>query len=209
MKIQAIIFDFGGVLVNWDAHRLYRHFFPDPEATNSFLREIDFFAWNQRQDAGRPFREGVAELILKFPQYAEAIQAYDTRWEESVSETIPAAVDILHTLKQDGWPLYLLSNFSAEKFPIMRRKYDFIQLFDDLIISGEHKLTKPDPAFYRLALQRIHRSAAECLFIDDSLENIHAARELGFHTHHFNSPQALEADLKRMGITTGSIPPGR
>jgi len=194
--ITAIIFDFGNVLVKWDAHALYKRFFSNPEAVDSFLREIRFPEWNAHQDAGRSFKEGIRELSAQFPQYAELIQAYDTYWIESVTEVYDGTVEIVRSLKQAGWPLYLLSNFSAEKFLLIQQRYDFLQLFDDMIISGEHKLIKPDPAIYQLTLNRIKRQAGECLFIDDSLPNIETARKLGFHTIHFQSPEQLEKDLK-------------
>ena len=194
--ITAIIFDFGNVFVKWDAHALYKRFFPTPEAVDSFLQEIHFAEWNAHQDAGRPFQEGIAELSAEFPQYAELIQAYDTYWEESITETLDDTIEIAHKLKKAGWKLYLLSNFSAETFPLMLKRYSFLQIFDDIIISGEHKLIKPDPAIYHLTLKRIKREAQECLFIDDSLPNIETAHRLGFHTIHFQTPQQLEKDLE-------------
>ena len=194
--ITAIIFDFGNVFVKWDAHALYKRFFPNPEAVDSFLQEIHFAEWNAHQDAGRPFKEGIAELSEEFPQYAELIQAYATYWEESITETLDGTIEIAHKLKKAGWHLYLLSNFSAETFPLMLKRYNFLQLFDDMIISGEHKLIKPDPAIYHLTLKRINREAYECLFIDDSFPNIETARKLGFQTLHFQSPEQLEKDLE-------------
>jgi 2-haloacid dehalogenase len=196
-SITAIIFDFGNVLVKWDIHALYKRFFPDPQAVDSFLREINFPEWNARQDAGRPFKEGVKVLCTQFPQYAELIQAYDTDWDKSVTGTIDGTVNIVRSLKEAGWPLYILSNFSAEKFPLMQQRYGFLQLFDDMIISGEHRMIKPDPAIFELTLNRIKRTASECLFIDDSLTNIETAHRLGFHTIHFQSPQQLEMSLKQ------------
>lgn len=196
--ITAIIFDLGNVFVKWDVHNLYKRFFPNPEAVDSFLQEIHFYEWNAYQDAGRPFKEGVADLSAKFPHYAELIQAYDTYWEECIPETIDGTIKIAHSLKDAGWELYLLSNFSAETFPLIQKKYEFLQLFDDMIISGEHKLIKPDPAIYQLTLNRIGRKAHECLFIDDSLANIEAARKLGFHTIHFKSPEQLDVQLKNL-----------
>ena len=193
--ITAIIFDFGNVFVKWDAHALYERFFPAPEVVDSFLKEIHFAEWNAHQDAGRPFKEGIAKLSAEFPQYAELIQAYDTYWEESITETYEGTIEIAHKLKRAGWSLYLLSNFSAETFPLMRKRFAFLQLFDDLIISGEHKLVKPDPAIFHLTLKRINRKAQECLFIDDSIPNIETARRLGFNTIHFQSPEQLEMDL--------------
>ena len=194
--ISAFIFDFGNVLVKWDAHNLYQRFFPNPEAVDSFLREIRFPEWNAQQDAGRPFKVGIAELSAQFPQYTELIQAYDTYWSESITDVYDGTVEIVRRLKQAVSPVYLLSNFSAEKFPLMQRRFDFLQLFDDTIISGEHKLIKPDPAIYRLTLNRINRNAGECLFIDDSLPNIETAQRLGFKTILFHSPEQLEMDLR-------------
>lgn len=193
--ITTIIFDFGNVFVKWDAHALYRRFFPNPQAVDSFLREIRFPEWNARQDAGRPFKEGIAVLSAQFPHYADLIQAYDTYWEDSITEVYHGTIEIVRKLKQRGWPLYLLSNFSVEKFALMRERFDFLSLFDDIVISGELKLVKPDPAIFHLTLQRIRRRAEECLFIDDSSANIETARQLGFHTIHFQSPAQLERDL--------------
>ena len=198
--ITAIIFDFGNVFVKWDAHALYKRFFPSPQAVDSFLQEIHFAEWNAHQDAGRSFKEGIEELSSEFPQYAELIQAYDTFWEESITETYEGTVEIAYKLKKAGWELYLLSNFSAETFPLMLKRYDFLQLFDDIIISGEHKVIKPDPAIYHLTLKRIDRKAQECLFIDDSLLNIEIAGKLGFQTIHFQSPEQLEVDLQNMQV---------
>jgi len=197
-QITAIIFDLGNVLLKWDVYRLYKRFFPNPEAVDSFLQEIHFFEWNAQQDAGRSFKEGVAVLSAEFPQYAELIQAYDTYWEDCVTEPIDGTIQIARELKNAGWPLYILSNFSLEKFSLVHSRYDFLNIFDDLIISGEHKLVKPDPSIYEYTLQRINREAGECLFIDDSLSNIEAARMLGFQTIHFRSPEQLDMDLKNI-----------
>ena len=194
--ITTFIFDFGNVFVKWDIHALYNRFFPNPQAVDSFLEEIRFHEWNAHQDAGRPFKDGIAILSEKYPHYADLIQAYDTHWEDSITHMYHGTVEILRRLKGEGWPIYLLSNFSAEKFPLMRERYEFLNLFDDMIISGEHKLIKPDPAIFQLTLERINRKASECLFIDDSLANIETARNMGFHTIHFQSPEQLERDLK-------------
>ncbi len=197
-QITAIIFDLGNVLLKWDVYRLYKRFFTDPKAVDSFLQEVRFFEWNAQQDAGRSFKEGVAVLSAEFPQYAELIQAYDTYWEDCVTETIDGTIQIARELKNAGWPLYILSNFSLEKFSLVHSRYDFLNIFDDLIISGEHKLVKPDPSIYKYTLRRINREAGECLFIDDSLPNIEAARILGFRTIHFRSPEQLDMDLKNI-----------
>ena len=198
--ITAIIFDLGNVLIGWDARLLYNRLLPDPETVDRFLEQIRFMEWNAQQDAGRPFREGVAELSQQFPQYAELIHAYDTHWEESLTEPYAETVELVRELKDAGWPLYLLSNFSMEKFELIRDKHDFFSLFDDMIISGEYKIVKPDPAIFTLTLQRANRQAGECIFIDDSLTNIQAAKNLGFHTIHFQSPTQLREELKKLSI---------
>lgn len=199
-KIRAVIFDFGNVFVGWDAHNLYQRFFPDPQSVTAFLEEIHFTEWNAQQDAGRSFQEGVADLSGKFPQYAELIQAYDTYWEESLTEPFDETIEIAKNLKQKGYPLYLLSNFSAEKFEIVKQKYRFLEIFEDLIISGEHKLIKPNPAIYHFTLNRINRKASECIFIDDSLGNIESANKVGLYGIHFQSPTQLKQELIKLSI---------
>lgn len=202
MPIRAIIFDFGNVLVKWDAHQLYQRFFPDLQSVDSFLKEIHFAEWNAQQDAGRLFSEGVADLSKKFPHYAELIQAYDTYWEESLTGTFDEVIELAKKLKQAGYKIYLLTNSSAEKFEIAKQKYSFLQMFDDMIISGEHKLLKPDPAIYHFTLNRINHKANECVFIDDSLPNIESAKAIGFYTIHFQSPTQLKVELKKLSILT-------
>jgi 2-haloacid dehalogenase len=198
--ITAILFDFGNVLVHWDVHRIFEAFFPSSAAIDSFLEEINYAEWNQRLDTGLPFAEGIAERAEKFPQYAHILQAYDTDWRKGVAGPIHGTVDILQHLKRAGYPLYVLSNFSAEKFVHMREDYSFVPLFEDVILSGEHRLIKPDPAFFQVALHRIGRSAQECLFIDDHLPNIESARKLCMTAIHFQSPAQLERELKTLKI---------
>jgi 2-haloacid dehalogenase len=199
--ITAIIFDFGGVLIDWDPRNIYHRYFPGPpQAVEDFLSEINFAQWNLQQDKGRPFAEAVASLSADFPQYAHLIRAYWEHWEESILGPIAGSIRILKQLKQAGYPLYGLSNWSAETFPIAYKKYDFFKLFDGIILSGEVKLIKPDPAIFNLTLQRIRRSASECLLIDDSITNIEAARRLGFKTIHFQSPDQLETELSNLQL---------
>lgn len=151
-------------------------------------------------DGGYPFARAVNELSAKFPQYADLIRAYDEEWEESITWVIPEIVEILHRLKKAGYKLYGLTNMSVEKFSIVRDKYEAFNLFECIIVSGEVKLVKPDPAIFRLLLQKTQRLPEECLLIDDSLENIKTADKIGFSTHHFNSPALLKADLQQSGI---------
>lgn len=203
-SITAIIFDFGNVFVNWDAHRVYEPYFPNRKAIDDFLSEIRFHEWNACQDAGRPFHEGVRELSNRFPHHQDLIQAYDTHWVNSITGTNDETIQIAKELKQAGWPLYLLSNFSMEKFRLIQHRYDFLNIFDDLIISGEHGLVKPDPAIFHLTLRKINRPAHECLFIDDSLANIETAGSIGFQTIHYQSPAQLKSRLKKLNIIQGN-----
>jgi len=199
-KITAIIFDLGNVLINWEPHNLYKRFFPNSSEIDRFLEEIQFAEWNAHQDAGRPFQEGVRELSSRFPHYADLIQAYDTYWPESLPSTNPETIKIARDLKQAGWPLFLLSNFSAEKFKIVREQHDFFEIFDKLIISGEHRIIKPNPAIFHLTLDKIDRKAEECLFIDDTSKNIQTAESLGFQVIHYQSPTQLRRELKNLSI---------
>lgn len=189
---RAIIFDFGGVLIEWDPRRLYSKFFDgNVFAAEHFLSEIGFTEWNLKQDQGRPFAVAVAELCKRFPQYTSLIQAYDERWEETIGGPIQLTVDILRLLKQAGHPLYGLSNWSEEKFQIVRPKYAFFNWFEMIMVSGEVKLAKPDPRIYTIFLNRIDRKAGECLYIDDFDVNISIANQLGFNTIQYSSAEQL------------------
>ncbi|HLE52379.1 MAG TPA: HAD family phosphatase [Anaerolineales bacterium] len=197
----AIVFDFGGVILDWNPRYLYRKFFDgDLNAMENFLNEIDFTGWNLEQDKGRPFAVGVAELSEQFPQYADLIRAYDQHWEEAIAGPIQPTVNLLESLKRTGYALYGLSNWSAEKFQIARPRYEFLSWFETIMVSGEVELVKPDPRIYRLFLERIGRTAEECLFIDDSEPNVVAADQLGFKAIRFESPGQLETELKFLGL---------
>lgn len=200
-RIRAIIVDFGGVLIDWNPRYLYRKLFPGNEAAmERFLAEIGFTEWNRQQDAGRAFSLAVTELVRQFPSYAHLIQAYDERWEESIAGPLQGTVDLLLPLKEAGFELHGLSNWSSEKFQSVRTKYPFFQLFETILLSGDVKLAKPDPRIFRALLERITRPANECLFIDDSEENITAARALGFETIRFESSAQLRNELRQRGV---------
>ena len=199
--IKAIIFDYGNVLLEWDPKFVYDRYFPnDPEGMERFFDEVNFADWNSQQDKGRPFKEGIALLSREFPHYSHLIQAYHDLWIDSVGGAIAGTVDILKRLKQAGYPVYGLSNWSAETFPYMRERHDFFDLFDDMVISGEVGHVKPEPEIFQILLDKIGRPAEECLFIDDSLTNIGQAQKLGFATILFQSPQRLESSLRDFQI---------
>ena len=196
-NIKAIVFDFGGVLLDWDPHNLYKRYFNNNKEIDDFLAEINFSEWNVQQDKGRPFSEGVADLSLKFPQYSDLIRAYKDNWEESIVGPINGSVSILHELKKAGYSLYGLSNWSAETFPMAFNKYDFFNLFEGIIISGEVKVVKPDPSIFEILLNLIDRPASECLLIDDSSVNLISAQKLGISGILFRSPSQLKQELKQ------------
>lgn len=200
-RIQAIIFDFGNVLLEWNPRLVYRRYFPDNEdAMEKFLHEVNFMEWNAQQDKGRSFAEGVAELSRQFPHYAELIQAYHDNWRDSIGNHLEGTVEIMKRLKQAGYQLYGLSNWSAETFPLMRGKFDFFDLLDDIVISGEVGMIKPEPEIFQHTLERIGKPAEACLFIDDALANVAQARRLGISSIHFHSPEQLEMELRRLQV---------
>ena len=199
-RINAVIFDFGGVLLKWNPHRMLEPYFSDRAAIEDFLDEIDFMSWNGLQDKGRSYAEGIQELIRQFPQYTKIAPALRHRWEESIDGPIDGSILLLKALKKAGIPLYGLSNWSAETFPIVRQRFDFFSLFDGILISGDAQLIKPDPAIYRLCLAMIRRPPEKCLFIDDSAQNIASAVQLGFDTVHFRSAEDLREELLTRGL---------
>jgi len=201
LRSPVVVFDFGGVLVDWNPRYLYRKIFDgDSIAMEQFLEETGFMDWNLQQDKGRPFAEAVAELSEQFPQYAHLIKAYDERWEESISGPIQPTVDILYRLKIAGIVLFGLSNWSAEKYRLVRPKYEFFSWFETVLVSGEVNLVKPDPRIFTLFLERIQRRAHECVFIDDSKLNVEVAGQLGFKAIRFESAEQLECELSRLGL---------
>jgi len=204
-KKPAIIFDIGGVLVDWNPTYLYRQMFEEDEAElDYFLTVVCSPEWNAKQDAGHSFSEAIAERIKIFPEYTPYIRAYYTRWEEMVKGEITSTVNILSALRDKGYHLYALSNWSAETYPLIYRRFEFLNWFDEVVISGQVKMAKPDPAIFKLLLRRINRQAQQCLFIDDSEQNILAASRLGFQTIHFSSSGRLYSDLCDRKLTIPS-----
>lgn len=199
-RAPALVFDFGNVLVTWDPRRVFRSFFDSDAAIDDFLAEIGFTGWNIEQDRGRPWSEAVTDLCARFPDRAELIRAYDERWEESIAGAVPGTVRIIERLRALGYPLFGLSNWSSEKFRLTRPRYPVFELFDDIVISADVGMVKPDADIFQALLARIGRGAGECLFIDDSEWNTSAAAALGFDTIRFVSPEQLEGELAARGI---------
>jgi 2-haloacid dehalogenase len=201
MPEPVIIFDFGGVLLDWDPRYLYRRIFgADEAAMENFLAEVDFYGWNTRQDAGRSFAEGVSSGCKQFPQYCDLLRIYHERWAESIAGPIQGTVAILKALKENGYRLFGLSNWSAETFYLVRSKYEFLGWFEEIVLSGEVGLIKPDPRIFELLLEKVNAPASACLLIDDSLNNLESAERLGFLVVHFQSPGQLGQVLTASGI---------
>ena len=200
MSIDAIIFDFGGVLVDWNPRHLFRKVFTDQQEMEQFLEEICTDDWNVQQDAGRSLAEGTDLLVQKHPGKAELIRMYYGRWPEMLNGTIEGTVNILKQLK-DQYKVYGLTNWSAETFPIALERYDFFKLLDGIVVSGLEKVIKPNREIFDLLTSRYQFLPEQSVFIDDNFKNIEAAKKLGFNTVHFNTPEQLRDELMAMGVT--------
>lgn len=198
--MKDIVFDLGGVLIDWNPRYLYKKIFSTDTEMEWFLTNVCTSQWNTQQDAGRSFEEGVELLSKKYPEYAFAINFYYTRWEEMLGGAIEGTVDILRELKGRHRHLYALSNWSAETFPIAKQKYDFLKWFDGIVVSGEEKLVKPDPQIYSRLLTRYNLRAPNCILIDDNQANISKAADLGFETILFTNPEDLRRILMSRSV---------
>ena len=198
-KIKNIIFDFGGVLIDWNPEYLFKKEFESESDMNYFLENICTPEWNIQQDAGRPLAKATEALQKKHPEYKKLIGLYYGRWEEMLGGVIEENVRVLNMLKQK-YPLYGLTNWSAETITIAYNKYDFFNHLKGIVVSGDEKLIKPDPKLYQILLDRYDLKANESLFIDDNAHNIEAAHKMGFHTIHFTQNTDLEKEVKEMGV---------
>lgn len=194
-KIKHIVFDFGGVLIDWNPVYLYSKEFENESDMNYFLNNICTPEWNVQQDAGRTLAEATAILQKEHPEHSKMIGYYYGRWEEMLGGVIKDSERVLRMLKPK-YPIYGLTNWSAETITIAYDKYDFFQILDGIVVSADEKLIKPDPKLYQVLLDRYNLKATESLFIDDNLKNIETARDMGFHTIHFTEHTDLEKEMK-------------
>jgi 2-haloacid dehalogenase len=199
-QISTIIFDFGDVLVEWKFHNLYRKVFATEAEIELFLETTGVREMNRRFDGGYSFEEGLAELSAAHPEYARELEWFNTRWDEARGPLNEPMIALMRSLKQKGYALFGLSNWSRVKFDTVKHELPFLPLLDDYIISGDVGVTKPDALIYQMLLERIGKPAGECIFIDDSQENITAAEALGIHGILFRSSAQLQQDLENMGI---------
>ena len=201
MEIKNIIFDLGGVLIDWNPDYMYKKIIPDQDQRKWFLENICTLDWNEAQDGGRLIKDANELLINQHPEYKELILAYYSRWEEMLSGSISGTVDIfkeLKTNKKHG--IYALTNWSAETFPRALEIFDFLHWFDGRVVSGEENTRKPHKEIYDIILTRFNLTPNSTVFIDDNLRNIKAAEELGIITIHFQSPEQLRRSLQEKNI---------
>ena len=198
---RVVVFDLGGVLVDWDPRYLYRKLFAgDAAAMEHFLANVCTHSWNEQQDAGRPFAEACALLKKAHPDKAQLIDAWIDRHDEMFSGAIPGSVEILAELRERGVPVYALTNWSAETFPAARARFQFFEWFRGILVSADVKLLKPDARIYQAFLQKFAIDPAHAIYIDDRRNNVDAAIALGMHGIVFTGAPALRAELTRLGL---------
>lgn len=195
-----VVFDVGNVLLRWDPRHLYRKLFDDEARMEWFLSTICTSEWNIEQDRGRDWDEAVALLVERHPDHATPIRAFHERWHETVSGVFDDNVALLERLRAAGVPTYCITNFSGPKFIEAQKRFPFLAGFDGAVVSGDERVLKPDPAIYRLLLDRYALEAGACVFIDDSKANAEGARAVGMHAVHYLEPMDLSAELRRLGL---------
>jgi 2-haloacid dehalogenase len=199
-KIDTIIFDLGGVLIDWNPKYLYSQIFKNEEEMKSFFENICTSDWNEEQDAGRSLKKGTEFLVNKYPDHEENIRAFYGRWEEMLKGPIQETVDLFKEIKNRGFRTYALTNWSEETFAIALNRFDFLKWFDGIVVSGTEKTTKPFPEIYKILFDRYNVVPNKAVFIDDNLRNIKAAEKLGLKVIHFEDSQRLKKELEKFNI---------
>ena len=199
--IDTVVFDLGGVLINWDPRNLYRKVMSDAEQVETFLEEVCTFDWNAQQDAGRPLAEATQLLVDQYPNHESHIRMYYDRWEEMLDGSIQETVALLDEIKQNQkYRLLALTNWSHETFPRALELFDFLHWFEGIVVSGEEQLKKPDERLYKVLFDRYQLSPERAVFIDDSHPNVVAAQDLGMKAIHFQGPELLRTELAHLQI---------
>jgi len=198
----TVVFDIGNVLVAWDPRNLYRRYFAGEEHRMEwFLTNICTPAWNLEQDRGRSFADAVEILVKEHPpEWHPMIRAFDKHWHETISGPIAGSVDILKALKRGKIPVFAITNWNQDKFREALQRFDFLNSFDGIVVSGDEGLLKPDREIFELFSRRYGVKPETAVFIDDSIKNVEGARAAGMHALHFTSPEALARDLRAMGF---------
>lgn len=200
MNIKNIVFDFGGVLVDWNPRYLYETLFEDRQEMEYFLTHICSEAWNVQQDAGRSLAEGTRVLQEQFPEHKAMIRRFYDDWEVMLKSDIPQNTALLPKLNEKNYRLFGLTNWSGETFPLALKRFSFFEAFEGIVVSGDEKMAKPDKEIFHLLLERYRLNAGNSVFIDDNIHNINAAKAIGFHTIHFSDGVNLEQQLKQMQL---------
>jgi 2-haloacid dehalogenase len=205
--VSAVVFDLGGVLIDWDPRHLYRQLFEDADEMERFLAEVTTAEWNREQDAGRPWADAIALLVAEHPDQRELIEAFHARWPEMLSGAIDETVEVLADVRAARIPVFALSNWSAETFPSARQRFPFLDWFDGIVISGDVGIVKPDPVLYEHLLHRFGLLPEEVVFVDDQVANVETAARLGFTALRFVSASQLRRDLESLGVLPGGLQP--
>lgn len=201
MKINTVIFDLGGVLIDWNPRYVYRTIFKTEEEIDWFFENVATHDWNENQDAGYPIAKATEELVAQHPEWEKEIKAYYGRWTEMLGGPIHETVELFRKMKEiPGLKTYALTNWSSETFHIALERYDFLHWFDGRVVSGEERTRKPFPDFYQRLLDRYNVDPSQALFIDDNLRNVKAAEELGIKGIQFTTPGKLAEQLKELGM---------
>lgn len=199
--MHTVLFDLGGVLIDWNPRYLYRPLFGENEAAmEDFLARVCPPEWNHQLDEGKPFAQAVAERQRLFPEHAGLIALWHEGWPQMLREEIGETVALLRELRERGTRLFALTNWSAETFPIARARFPFLGWFEDIVVSGEVGMAKPDPRIFALTIRRTGLDPAATLFTDDSSSNVEAARASGLHAELFRDPAGLRATLRAVGL---------
>ncbi len=199
MKIKNIVFDFGGVLVDWNPIYLFKDEFLYSSDMDYFLTHVCNNTWNVEQDRGRPFAEGIKLLKEQHPKYSSHIQTFFDKWGVMMKNDIPENVEALYQVKE-MYRVFGLTNWSAETLPLAYKRFPFFSEFEGVVVSGDEKLVKPDQRLFQILLDRYELNSEESLFIDDNLDNINAANRMGFATIHIHPEMSLMVELKRIEI---------
>ncbi len=199
-QVEAVVFDIGKVLIEWDLRLLLRKLYADPAQADWVHAHVITEDWHAQHDAGRDLADMVAQRIAEFPDHAPAIRAYATRFGETIPGLVPGTPTLLERLAARGVPLFAITNFAAPFWAEYRAGQPLFDHFRDVVVSGVERIAKPDPAIYRLAEPRFGYPAQAMLFIDDNRANIDAASALGWQVHHFTGAAALEVDLHARGL---------
>lgn len=198
--INTVVFDLGNVLIDWNPRHLYRKIFADEAEMEYFLTHVCNSEWNEKQDAGRPWVEAVAEAGARFPQYEAAIRAYHERWPETLNGALEDSVALLKRLKNQGVRVLALTNWSNETFHFAEEQFPFLQEFEGIVVSGYEQLIKPDPRIFNLLIERYGLNPAQTVFVDDSPRNVEGARAVGLHAVQFSNAAKLEEALAQLSL---------